>query len=164
MPEIKNVVIDDNTHIFSMEYLRRISETTWDKWNDIGYFMAMMATDVKSFRDDLYVFFMHHSRSSGDDILTPIKTEAMTLGTLVDSKISGYESLFTIVLHAIKKVNNDEIKYCFLTKEGSSSCKTPFGLFSETEIPNDLGYVKEKMQCYYDGICEEEPQKEVKAK
>lgn len=151
MPHIKNVVLDDNTHNSSMEYMRRINEKSFEKFNDIGFFMSTTAMDVKSFRDDLYVFFLHHTREIGDGILEEKTTNAMTIGKLVDEKLSGYESFFTVVLRAIKKVEDDEIKYYFLTKDAHSTAKSPIGMFDNKEIPNDLGVVRETMDKYYNG-------------
>lgn len=151
MPQIKNVVLDDNTHNSSMEYMRRINEKSFEKFNDIGFFMSTTAMDVKSFRDDLYVFFLHHTREIGDGILEEKTTNAMTIGKLVDEKLSGYESFFTVVLRAIKKVEDDEIKYYFLTKDAHSTAKSPIGMFDNKEIPNDLGVVRETMDKYYNG-------------
>lgn len=148
--DIKNVVLEDNTHNSSMEYMRRINEKTFDKFNDIADFMSKTAIDVKTFRDDLTVFFLHHTREVGDGILEEKHTNAMTIGKLVDEKLSGYESFFTIVLRAIKKVEGDEVIYRFLTKDPHSTVKTPIGMFEQKEIPNDLGFVKETMVCYYD--------------
>ena len=156
MPQIKNIVIDDNTHISSMEYMRRIFEDGWQKFNDISYFMTITANDVKKFRDDLYVFFLHHTTETGDGLLEAKQTKASTLGKVIDDKLSGYESLFTVVLKAVKKIDGDTIKYSFLTEDANSSCKTPFGLFSTKEIPNDLGFVRESLDCFYNGDCNEE--------
>ena len=150
-PDIKNIILDDNTHNSSMEYTRRISEKNYDKFNDISFYMASTASIVKEFRDDLCIFFLHHSREVGDGIIDVKRTEAMTIGKLVDDKLSGYESFFTVVLRAVKTVEDEKIKYNFLTQDAFSSAKTPIGMFSEVAIPNDLGYVKRKMEEYYNG-------------
>ena len=153
MPHIKNVVLDDNTHNSSMEYMRRINEKSYDKFNDIADYMSRTAIDVKTFRDDLCVFFLHHTREIGDGILEAKQTNAMTIGKLVDEKLSGYESFFTIVLKAAKKIKDDKIEYHFVTKDADSTVKTPIGMFDKIEIPNDLGYVRETIDCYYNGDC-----------
>lgn len=157
MQHIKNIVLEDSTHSYSMEYMRRINEKSFDKFNEIADFMTKTAMDVKSFRKDLCVFFNHHIEDFGDDILIERESRAMTIGKLVDNKLSGYESFFTMVLVATKKSEGEDIKYCFLTRQAKSTCKTPIGMFSETEIPNDLGFVRRTMDCYYNGEnCNEE--------
>jgi len=153
-PEIENVVLDDNTHNFSMEYMRRIGEKTFDKFNDIGYYMSAIASGVKGFRDNLFIFFLHHTRETGDGLLESKQTSAMTIGKLVDEKLSGYESFFTVVLRATKTIEDEQIKYHFLTQDAYSTAKSPIGMFTETVIPNDLGLVKSCMEKYYSGETE----------
>lgn len=150
MPHITSVVVDDNTHNSSMEYMRRIDEKSFDKFNDIANYMSRTALDVKSFRDDLCVFFLHHTREIGDGIIDDKHTNAMTIGKLVDEKLSGYESFFTVVLRAIKKVKDDKLEYSFLTKDAHSTTKSPIGMFEKSEINNDLGAVRKAIYCYYD--------------
>lgn len=149
MPHITAIVIDDNTHNSSMEYMRRINEKSFDKFNDIADYMSRTALDVKSFREDLTVFFLHHTREVGDGVLEEKTVNAMTIGKLVDEKLSGYESFFTIVLRAIKKVENDDVVYKFVTRDAHSTAKTPIGMFESKEINNDLGLIQETMHCYY---------------
>lgn len=150
MPHIKNIVVDDNTHIFSSEYMRRVGEKNYfEKFNDIGFFMSTTAMEVKTFREDLTVFFLHHTEEQGDGITEDKTFKAMTIGKLVDTKLSGYESFFTIVLRAFKKSVDEDISYGFLTKDAKSTVKTPIGMFADKEIKNDLGYVLSTMNCYY---------------
>ncbi len=144
-PDITSIVLDD----FSSEYMRRIDEKSYEKFNDIGYYMSTIATIVKSFRSDLCVFFLHHSREIGDGILESKQTNAMTIGKLVDDKLSGYESFFTVVLRAVKSVEGEDVKFNFLTKDAYSSVKTPIGMFEDVKIKNDLGFVRKKIDEYY---------------
>lgn len=155
MPHIKNIIIDDNTHQSSMEYIRRIRETTWDKFNDIAYNMVTIADLCIKLRDDLTVFIMHHVTTEGDGILTDKKVKAQTLGKLVDQKLSSYESFFTIIFLAEKAKDDDgKIEHYFLTRDANSTAKTPIGMFEEEKIPNDLALVKEAIHEYYNGETE----------
>jgi len=163
--DITNIVIDDSTHTYSMEFIRRIGENGWEKFNDISYYMVTIANEVKKFRDSLTIFFMHHVKTDGDDILSPKTVSAQTIGNVVDSKMSSYESFFTIVLLAEKKLEGEDIKYHFLTEAANTTVKAPVGMFPSREIPNDLGYVKDMIHCYYnDEDCQKEEEKPVKAK
>jgi hypothetical protein len=152
MPHITNVIIDDNTHQSSMEYIRRIRETNWNRFNDIAENMTNIVELAKSLRDDIIVFFMHHIVTEGDGVLEEKKTKAMTIGKLVDNKLSSYESFFTIVLNA-KKVKNSEsgkAEYFFLTQDADSTTKSPMGMFEDEKIPNDLQLVRETIINYYE--------------
>lgn len=68
---------------------------------------------------------------------------------MVDEKLT-VEGLFSIVLYAKAKKDEDgEMKYVFETKtDGANTCKSPMGMFEETEIPNDLHLVKEAITKY----------------
>lgn len=151
MPNIKVVVIDDNTHQSSMEYIRRIHESTWDKWNDIAANMVGIVQAAGALRDDLTVYFLHHVVMEGDGLIEEKKIKAQTLGKLVDQKLSSYESFFTIVLLACKAKNSEEqIEYFFLTQDANSTVKTPMGMFESERIPNDLNVVNNAIKAYYD--------------
>lgn len=149
-PAIKNVVIEDNTHQSSMEYIRRIGEGGWNKFNDIAANMVSIVERAKNMRDDITVFILHHTKEDGDGILEDKLTKAMTLGKMIDEKMSSYEAFFTIVLLARKKKDESTINYVFLTQDANSTAKTPMGMFEDAEIPNDLAMVKSAITCYYD--------------
>lgn len=152
MPHITNIVIDDNTHQSSMEYIKRIRETGWEKFNDIAYNMVTIANLAPQLREDLNIFILHHVTTEGDGILQDFKVKAQTLGKLVDQKMSSYESFFTIVLLAQKaKADNGEIEHYFLTRDANSTAKTPMGMFNEERVPNDLQLVRERVNSYYNG-------------
>jgi hypothetical protein len=151
MPHIKNVIIDDNTHQSSMEYIRRINETTWNRFNDIAFNMTSIVELSNNLREDLVVFFMHHITIEGDGVLEDKKVKAMTIGKLVDTKLSSYESFFTVVLLA-KKVKNESGKteHFFLTQDADSTTKAPIDMFTEEKVPNDLQLVRDSIINYYD--------------
>jgi energy-coupling factor transporter ATP-binding protein EcfA2 len=150
MPHVKSLVIDDNTHFSSLEYIRRIKETSWEKFNDIAANMVAIVEKAKSLREDLVVFFLHHTREVGDGILEEKQTKAMTIGKLVDEKMSSYEAFFTVVLSSKKKKGDSKIEYVFLTQDADSTTKSPIGMFETEEIPNDLALVRERVVCYFD--------------
>lgn len=54
------------------------------------------------------------------------------------------EGLFSIVLFGkVKKSKDTGVKYVFETQNnGENTCKSPKGMFSTFEIPNDLNLVK----------------------
>lgn len=154
MPHIKNIVIDDNTHQSSMEYIRRIRETNWEKWNDIAFNMVTIADTCKKLRDNLTVFILHHVTTEGDGILETKKVKAQTLGKLVDQKLSSYEAFFTIVLLAQKVKKDDKIEHFFLTRDADSTAKSPMGMFEDEQIPNDLQLVRDTIDGYYNDDAE----------
>lgn len=152
MPQIKTVVIDDNTHQSSMEFIRRINENSWNKFNDIASNMVTIVDHCKSLREDLVVFILHHVTTEGDGVLEEKKIKAQTIGKVVDQKLSSYESFFTVVLLAKKAKNSEsgKLEHFFLTQDADSTTKAPMDMFEEVRIPNDLSMVRESINKYYD--------------
>lgn len=136
----KVIVIDDAQYIMSFQYMRRIHETGWDKWNDIqgDFFNIIQFCDFTP--DDTTVYFLSHI-SKDDDGNEKIKT----MGKMLDEKIT-IEGLFTTVL----KTSVQDGKYYFLTQNnGKDTVKSPIGMFDSYAIDNDLKYVDEKIRNYY---------------
>jgi len=148
-PEIKEIVIDDNTFFTSLELLRRTKETSWDKFSDIANNFIDLTAKSRSLRKDLIVYILHHTTTEGDGVLEDFKVRAQSYGKLIDEKLGSIEAQFSIVLRASKNKTDDGIEYVFYTKDASSTCKSPVGMFEEDTIPNDLAYVSSKIREYY---------------
>ena len=83
---------------------------------------------------------MHEEKSETGDI------RPKTIGRLLDEKIC-LEGLFTIVLRSVFANN----RYIFRTQtDGLDVSKSPFGMFDELEIDNDLKLVDTKIREFYD--------------
>lgn len=137
----KVLVIDDAQYIMSFQYMRRIKENGWDKWNDIqGDFF-----DIIKFCDDLpenmIVYFLSHIARDDSG-----REKIKTMGKMLDEKIT-IEGLFTIVL----KTNVTDGQYFFATQNsGYDTVKSPIGMFDTYAIENDLAYVDAKIRNYYE--------------
>jgi len=144
-PEIKTVVVDDFQYMSSFEFFDRSDEKGYEKFTQIGANLARIARLPKDLRDDLTVVFLTHSEES-TDLEGKRKVKAKTIGRMVDEKLS-LEGLFSIVLFGKVKRNKDgEIRYVFETNNnGENTCKSPRGMFSDFEIPNDLKLVKDSI-------------------
>ena len=61
------------------------------------------------------------------------------------------EGLFTVILYTkVSKGNDNKIEYQFITNnDGEYPSNSPVGMFKDMYIPNDLGYVVEKIKEYY---------------
>ncbi len=64
------------------------------------------------------------------------------------------DGIFTVILYG--EVVNDfaakSMSYMFRThSNGTSTCKSPAGMFENDLIPNDMGYVVDKVNEYYNG-------------
>ena len=136
----KNIVIDDFQYILGLPMMRRIGEKGWDKFNEISQPYADILDAINELPEDTIVYFLSHSETTEDG-----KTKIKTIGKALDKYIT-VEGLFMIVLgtHVIDQ------KYFFTTQNsGSNTVKTPFGMFENMYIPNDLKYVEDKIRNYY---------------
>lgn len=154
MPQIKEIVIDDNTFVTALELQRR-KEESWSKYEVIVQNFLDIAEASKSLRDDITVHILHHTQVAGDGIIEDKNYRAMSYGKLIDEKLGTQEAQFTIVLRAAKELDGDKINYVFYTRDANSTAKTPFEMFEDDKIPNDLALVSSTVRCYYEDDCEE---------
>ena len=149
----KVVVVDDAQYIMSFQYMRRIKENGWDKWNDIQGDFFNIIQDAKNLPNDVVVYFLSHLQrdDAGHE-------KVKTMGKMLDEKIT-IEGLFTIVLKTLVA----DGQYYFLTQNsGLDTVKSPIGMFDTYAIDNDLKYIDTKIRNYYE-IGEFASDDEVKA-
>ena len=146
--EIKNVVIDDFQYMSAFEYFGRAAEKGYEKFTQMGAALAHIAKLPILMRDDLMVFYLTHAEES-TDMEGKRKVKAKTIGKMVDEKLT-LEGLFSVVLFGkVKKNKEGELRYIFETQNNSeNTCKSPKGMFSTFEIPNDLQFVRESIIAY----------------
>lgn len=138
-PHIKTIIIDDAQYIMANEFMRSINEKGYDKFNRIGKDFWDIATDAANLRSDLNVILLQHEETN--DLGS---TKAKTIGKMLDDKIT-LEGMFTIVL----RVANRDGKHVFLTKNsGFDTVKAPDGMFSDSEIDNDINLVLNAINTY----------------
>lgn len=149
----KVIVIDDAQYIMSFQYMRRIKENGWDKWNDIQADFFNIIKHVDDLPDDVVVYFLSHIQKDENGY-----EKIKTMGKMLDEKIT-LEGLFTTVL----STGIQDGQYYFLTQNnGRNTVKSPIGMFNSSTIDNDLKYVDTKIRNYYE-IGEYKTDDEVKA-
>ena len=137
----KVIVVDDAQYIMSFQYMRRIKESGWDKWNDIQGDFFNIIKECDDLPGDTVVYFLSHIQRD-DEGHEKIKT----MGKMLDEKIT-IEGLFTTVL----KTAVQDGQYYFLTQNsGLDTVKSPIGMFNSYAIDNDLKYVDTKIRNYYE--------------
>jgi len=140
MPKIKNIVIDDFQYIMFNEFMCKANEQGFAKFTVIQQHAFDVLSLSSRLRADLNCFILSHTQVSAEGL-----SRFKTLGKMLDEKIT-VEGLFTIVLHSI--VDNNQ--YRFLTQNtGSHLAKSPEGMFNDKLIENDLQFVINKMEEYY---------------
>ncbi len=142
--DIKSIIIDDSQYVMSFEIMRRAKEKGYEKFSAIASDMSMILEVCRTVRKDLNIFFLWHPEI-GDDGNLKMKTA----GKMLDANIA-LEGLFTIIFYTrIAKTNDGKVQYQFVTNnDGYLPAKSPYGMFKETYIPNDLGLVSELIEEY----------------
>lgn len=145
---IHQVVIDDFQYVMSFEFMKRAKEVGYNKFTEMAQHVFQIIEYSRHMRDDLTVFILSHSDTQRNDA-GQIYTRMKTIGKLLDEKIT-LEGLFTIVLIAqVDPTSKGDLKYHFLTQnDGTSTAKSPRGMFEELRIPNDLSLVVDKIYEY----------------
>ena len=150
MPKVRNLIVDDSQYIMSLEYMDRVKERGFDKFSEICDHMKQVMMKPDDLRDDIIVFFLGHSEDVSANGYS--KTKMKTIGKMLDNVITP-EGLFTVVLQAVSVVEGkNDVKHYFVTRtDGTTTVKTPMGMFSEMYIENDLNEVIKAITKYNEG-------------
>lgn len=137
----KVIIIDDAQYIMSFQYMRRIKENGWDKWNDIQGDFFNIIQHIDELPADTIVYILSHIQRDEEG-----REKLKTMGNMLDEKIT-LEGLFTVVL----KTSVTDGEYYFITQNsGKDTVKSPIGMFDSYAIDNDLKYVDTKIRNYYE--------------
>ncbi len=152
------MVIDDFQYIMANEFMRESNTKGFDKFTQIGRH-AWDIFNVMNYHMKPYqrVYVLAHT-----DVNESGVTKMKTVGRLLDEKITP-EGLVTIVLQT--HIENGQ-NYFMTQNNGSNTVKTPFEMFDDRLIPNDLNAVDDAI-CEYYGLSktltETQPAPEVAA-
>ena len=152
-PNVKNVVITDGTYIIRQEYFKKANQTGYNKYTEFAMRMQQILKAIQNLRDDIKVFMEYHVESNVTDS-GATEYKPSTVGKLLDSQYNILENI-DIVLFASPQYEDKEIKYGFYTNRtldrvgAEIPAKSPFGMFEELYIPNDLALVAKKIDEYY---------------
>jgi hypothetical protein len=139
------LIIDDAQYITAMTYMAKANEKGYEKFTQMAAKLFDIIKEAQKCPLNKNIIFFWHPESDGNG-----RIKIKTIGKMIDSTIS-LEGIFTIILHTY--VYSDEqgkVHYNFRTAtDGVCLAKAPFGMFDEPLIPNDLGYVIEKVKEYY---------------
>lgn len=135
--KVKALVIDDSQYLLVNELFDRAKEKGYDKFVDMAANFRDLIHYVNELEDDSkIVYFLHHSESDGET-----REKAKTIGRMIDEKLV-LEGCFDVVIYC------SDQKF-FTQANGTSTAKTPEGMFAETEIPNDLKLIDEAIRSYW---------------
>ena len=150
-PEIKNVVIDDFQYSMSDQFMRDALISGFDKFNKLAKNSYDMINTGLHLRDDINFIVLTHSDEENG------KYKMKTIGKMLDEKINPI-GMFTIALFTTHKTGlNNTTTYHFVTNQHMDErgviipAKSPYGMFKEKLIPNDMGHVLEEVRKYNEG-------------
>lgn len=147
LPNVKTLVIDDFQFMAAFEYMSKIDEVGYAKFNSIAKSIYSIGTKYRDMRDDLTVFYLTHPERS-ENIDGDSRISAKSVGKLV-SQLIVFEALFTVVLYGKAKKENKEVRYFFETQtDGETPAKSPKDMFKDLRIPNDLELVRQAILSY----------------
>lgn len=140
--KLKTIVIDDAQYLMANEFMRRSTETGFQKFTDIANnFWTLINEVTASLPWDTIVYFLMHTDTDDSG-----REKAKTIGKLLDEKIC-IEGMSSIVLKTAVK----DGRYMFLTQNnGKDTTKSPLGMFGSYEIDNDLKAVDTTIRKYWE--------------
>lgn len=139
-PEITTLIVDDFQYLLAHEFMNRVSERGYDKYSELAFHAWSVIKALTETRDDLHCFVLTHSDTDQNGNM-----KIKTIGRLLEDKIA-LEGMFTCCLFSM--VVDGEYKL-LTNSDGIHLSKSPLGLFDTLHIDNDLQYVKEKMNDYF---------------
>ena len=137
----KTIVIDDANYLITNEFMAKTNIKGFDKYNEIGNNFFNLINGIKNIQGGKTVYLIMHEDSDDEGNVKP-----KTIGKLLDDKVN-IQGMFTICIRAMYEGG----KYIFRLKTNGSDCvKTPFGMFEDEEMENDLKAFDKVVREYYD--------------
>lgn len=134
------VVVDDYQATLTGEFMRRSSETGYQKYTDIGRSVWNICNAAGDLAPHRRVYVMAHTTT---DEFGSVRMR--TVGKMVDQYVVP-EGFFTIVLRTFRR----DQQYVFSTQtNGLDCCKSPLGMFTDQFIDNDLAEVDRTICEFY---------------
>ena len=138
------IIIDDASFLTQFETLKKAFQGSeyGKKENGIAKnFYELLQTTRKDTKDEKIIYLTMHERKNDSGIIAP-----KTCGNSVDDRIN-VEGQVNILFRSLNK----DGEYVFQThNDGTSVCKTPYEMFSEDFITNDLLEIDKIIREYYD--------------
>lgn len=137
----KSIVIDDATYLMTNEYMKTAKVSGFQKFTDMAlHFFNLIQFVINELPENKIVYFIGHVERDQNG-----NEKFKTIGKLLDEKVT-LEGLFTIVLKSCV----DNKRYLFQTNtNGQDTVKSPFGMFEQMYIDNDLKVVDSTIRTFY---------------
>lgn len=143
----KTIVIDDANYLITNEFMNKSSVKGFDKYNEMGNNFFNLINGIKNIQGGKTVYLIMHEDTDENGNVKP-----KTIGKLLDDKVN-IQGMFTICIRSMFDNGN----YIFRLKTNGQDCvKTPFGMFENDSMENDLKAFDEVVREYYELDKEEE--------
>lgn len=149
-PDITTIVIDTISHAMNKSVMDLLSVPGFDKFKTFAKEFYSLMEWLDYTRPDLMVFVTAHV-----EIVDAVNDKKMVQFQIPSGRFTREalvpESLFTVVLMADVTIVDNKPAYFFKTEtNGFNTIKSPEGMFPAT-IPNNLQFVRDRMNAYYSG-------------
>lgn len=137
----KTIVIDDAGYLLTNEFMGKASIKGYDKYNEMANNFFNLINGIKNIDGGKTVYLVMH-----DDVNEFGDVKPKTIGKLLDDKVN-IQGMFTVCIRSMFENGN----YIFKLKTNGQDCvKTPFGMFEEETMDNDLKAFDKVVREYYD--------------
>ena len=139
--EKKTIVIDDANYLITNEFMNKSSVKGFDKYNEMGNNFFNLINGIKNIEGGKTVYLIMHEDTDENGNVKP-----KTIGKLLDDKVN-IQGMFTICIRSMYDNGN----YIFRLKTNGQDCvKTPFGMFDDEQMDNDLKAFDKVVREYYE--------------
>lgn len=152
----KMIVIEDFQYIMVNEFMNKIDEKGYTKFNNIAAHAWTIVNAATNLADDVTVYFICQSEINDHG-----KEKMKTIGKMLDNVIDLQGLFPTLVL-----AKNQDGYFHFRTKslgDGVDSVKAPEGMIDKTDIPNDIALLDKYVSAFFNNEIEEEKAPEQEA-
>ena len=152
MTKKKTIVIDDANYLITNEFMNKSSVKGFDKYNEMGNNFFNLINGIKNIKGGKTVYLIMHEDTDENGNIKP-----KTIGKLLDDKVN-IQGMFTVCIRSMFDNGN----YIFRLKTNGQDCvKTPFGMFENDTMENDLKEFDKVIREYYelDKVEEKEEEK-----
>ena len=137
----KTIVIDDANYLITNEFMSKSSVKGFDKYNEMGNNFFNLINGIKNVEGGKTVYLIMHEDTDENGNVKP-----KTIGKLLDDKVN-IQGMFTICIRSMYDSGN----YIFRLKTNGQDCvKTPFGMFENDTMDNDLKEFDKIVREYYE--------------
>ena len=135
------IVIDDANYLITNEFMNKSSVKGFDKYNEIGNHFFELINGIKNIKGNKTVYLIMHEDTDENGNIKP-----KTIGKLLDDKVN-IQGMFTVCIRSMFENGN----YIFRLKTNGQDCvKTPFGMFENDTMENDLKEFNKVVREYYE--------------